>query len=78
MKVICVHAATLCVLGLVWGGPVLASQAGLNVVKVGPSSQAGLNVVSRASSGGFHSAPNVPVKDSSCSDTVSLLDNSCI
>jgi hypothetical protein len=45
MKIVHTHTAALCVLGLVSAAPVLASQAGLNVVHAQPSSQAGLNVV---------------------------------
>ena len=45
MKIVRVHTAALCILGLVSVVPALANQAGTNVVKAAPANQAGTNVV---------------------------------
>jgi hypothetical protein len=50
MKIVRVHTAALCILGLVSGMPVLALQAGTNAIKVAPSLQAGTNAIKVAPS----------------------------
>jgi len=65
MKIMRVHTAALCILGLVSGMPVLALQAGTNAVKVAPSLQAGTNAVRvapSASRSASVAASGVPTK----------------
>jgi hypothetical protein len=46
MKIVRVHTAALCILGLVSGVPALANQAGTSLVKaVAPANQAGTSLV---------------------------------